>query len=214
QELSRMNVHKNARLTFVRRLEMVQDILRRHVGETQAARSHGVTLPTAKKWLGRYLAQGEAGLVDRSSRPRSSPRSIGERRALLIVELRRRRLTQACIAASVGVSPATVSRVLKRAGLSKLSDLLPSEPVVRYEHELPGDLVHIDTKKLGRIERMGHRVTGNRRHSVDGAGWEYLFVAVDDHARVGFSDLYADEGKLNAVQFLENMVAYFASLSV
>jgi hypothetical protein len=94
-----------------------------------------------------------------------------------------------------------VSRVLRRAGLSKLRDLEPSEPVVRYEHEHPGDLVHIDTKKLGRIARMGHRVTGDRRDTVEGAGWECLFVAVDDHSRVSFTDLYPDERKERAVAF-------------
>ncbi len=107
-----------------------------------------------------------------------------------------------------------MGRVLARAGLSRLRDLEPSEPVVRYEHEHPGDLVHIDTKKLGRIERPSHRATGNRRDSVNGAGWEFLFVAVDDHARIGFTDLYPNERKASAVQFLRNTVAYFGSLGV
>jgi transposase InsO family protein len=98
--------------------------------------------------------------------------------------------------------------------LSRLRDLEPSEPVVRYEHEHPGDLVHIDTKKLGRIERIGHRITGDRRDTVEGAGWEFLFVAIDDRARIGFTDLYPDERKASAVQFLRNTVAYFASLGV
>jgi hypothetical protein len=119
-------------------------------------------------------------LKDHSSRPKHSPRTIKPETALAIVELRRRRLTHAAIAMSLGVSPSTVGRVLRRAGLSRWRDLEPSEPVVRYEHEKPGDLVHIDTKKLGRIERMSHRVTGNRRDTVEGAGWEFLFVAVDD----------------------------------
>ena len=104
------------------------------------------------------------------------------------------------------MSKSTVSRVLARAGLSRLRDLEPSEPVLRYEHEHTGDLLHIDTKKLGRIERPSHRVTGNRRDSVDGAGWDFLFVAVDDHARIGFTDLYPDERKASAVQFLRNTV--------
>jgi transposase InsO family protein len=209
-----MNIHKNARLTVARRIEMVRMILDQGRTQAKAASEAGVTEPTARKWLGRYLADGEAGLADRSSRPQHSPRTIAPQKALAIVELRRRRLTQARIAASLGVSTSTVSRVLKRAGLSRLADVQPSEPVVRYEHEHPGDLVHIDTKKLGRIERMSHRITGNRRDSVDGAGWEFLFVGVDDHSRIGFTDLYADERKASAVQFLRNTVSYFRSLDV
>lgn len=160
-----------------------------------------MTPGTARKWLGRYLAEGETALADASSRPRRSPRAIEPGKALLIVELRQRRMIQARIAQSVGVSEATVSRVLGRAGLSKLSDLQPREPVQRYEHAQAGDLLHIDTKKLGRIERPSHRVTGNRRDSVEGAGWEFLFVAVDDHARVAFTAMHADERTPSAVQF-------------
>ena len=209
-----MNVHKNARLTFARRLELVTDILEAGLTLCAAAAAHSVSVPTARKWLGRYLAEGEAGLRDRSSRPRVSPRAIAPGKALAIVELRRRRLIQARIAASLGVSKSTVGRVLARAGLSRLRDLEPSEPVVRYEHKYPGDLIHIDTKKLGRIERLGHRITGNRRDTVDGAGWEFLFVVVDDHARISFTDLYPDERKASAVQFLRNAVAYYRSLGV
>lgn len=208
-----MNTHKNARLTFARRLELVQDIVERGFTPCAASAVHGVTGPSARKWLGRYLAEGETGLRDRSSRPKLSPRRINPEKALAIVELRRRRLTQARIAASLGVSKSTVGRILKRAGLSRLSDLEPSEPVVRYEHERPGDLIHIDTKKLGRIERMGKRIPGSPYRSV-GAGWEHLFVAIDDHSRVGFTDLYPDEGQANAVQFLQNSVAYLRSLGV
>jgi transposase InsO family protein len=209
-----MNVHKNARLTFARRLEMVLDIVAKGFTPCTAAAVHGVSEPSARKWLGRYLAEGELGLRDRSSCPRVSPKRISAAKALAIVELRRRRLTQARIASAIGVSKSTVGRVLKRAGLSRLRDLEPSEPAVRYEHERPGDLIHIDTKKLGRIERMSHRVTGNRRDTVEGAGWEFLFVAIDDHARIGFTDMYPDEGKASAVQFLQNTVAYFRCLGV
>ena len=131
-----------------------------------------------------------------------------------MVELRRRRLTQARIAASLGVSCSSVSRVLARAGLSKLADLEPAAPVQRYEHQAPGDLLHIDIKKLGRIERPSHRVTGNRRDSVEGAGWEFLFVAIDDHARIGFTAPYPDERMTSAAQFLRNAHAYFASMGV
>ena len=209
-----MNIHKNARLTVARRIELVSMILDQRLTKAEAARAAGVTEPTASKWVGRYLAEGESGLIDRSSRPKHSPRTISPEKALAIVELRRRRLTHARIASSLGVSEITVGRVLRRAGLSRLRDLEPCEPVVRYEHANAGDLVHIDTKKLGRIERMSHRITGNRRDTAGGAGWEYLFVAVDDHSRISFTDLYPDERKPSAIQFLENTVAYFRSLGV
>ena len=130
------------------------------------------------------------------------------------MELRHRRLTQARIATALGVSKSTVSRVLARAGLSRLADLEPAEPVVRYEHEAPGDMLHIDTKKLRRIVRPSHRVTGNQRDSVDGAGWETLFVTIDDHARIALTDVHPDEKMPQAVQFLRNAQAYYAALGV
>lgn len=209
-----MNTHKHARLTFARRIEMVQQMIDGGLSACEAAALHGVTPPTARKWLGRYLAGGKAALADASSRPARSPRTIDPAKSLLIVELRRRRMLQSRIAQSVGVSKATVSRVLARAHLSKLSDLEPVEPIVRYEHEAPGDLLHIDTKKLGRIVRPSHRVTGNRRDSVEGAGWETLFVAIDDHARLAFTAMHIDEKTPQAVQFLRDAVAYYARLGV
>lgn len=209
-----MNSHKHARLTYARRIQMVREMIDEGLSAPLAASRHGVTPPTARKWLGRYLAGGEAALADASSRPARSPRSIEPAKALLIVELRQRCMLQAKIATSVGVSASTVSRVLARAGLSKLSDLQPREPVQRYEHEAPGELLHIDTKKLGRIERPSHRVTGNRRDTVDGAGWETLFVAVDDHARIAFTAMHTDEKTARAVQFLHDAVAYYARLGV
>ena len=209
-----MNIHKNARLSLARRIELIQDITVRGLSACQAALLHGVSPPTARKWLGRYLAEGDCGLLDVSSRPAFSPRAIEPAKALAIVELRHKRLTHARIATALGVSKSTVGRVLARAGLSRLADLQPAEPVVRYEHDAPGDLLHIDTKRLGRIERPSHRVTGNRRDSVEGAGWEMLFVAVDDHARIAFTDMHPDEKWPQAVQFLHNAVAYFASLGV
>ena len=209
-----MNTHKHARLTYARRLEMVRQMTFEGRSFAQAAAEHGVTPPTARKWLGRFLAGGESALVDASSRPAHSPRSIDPGKALLIVELRHRLMLQGQIARSVGVSESTVSRVLARAGLSKLSDLRPVEPVQRYEHEAPGDLLHIDTKKLGRIVRPGHRVTGNRGDGVDGAGWETLFVAIDDHARIAFTAMHPDEKTPQAVQFLKDAVAYYAGLGV
>ncbi|ETH89495.1 transposase, IS481 family [Bordetella pertussis STO1-CHOC-0019] len=123
-----MNTHKHARLTFLRRLEMVQQLIAHQVCVPEAARAYGVTAPTVRKWLGRFLAQGQAGLADASSRPTVSPRAIAPAKALAIVELRRKRLTQARIAQALGVSASTVSRVLARAGLSHLADLEPAGP--------------------------------------------------------------------------------------
>ena len=209
-----MNTHKNARLTYARRIEMVHEIVKRGFAPCAAAAAHGVSAPTARKWLGRYLAAGEVGLADRSSRPARSPRAIAESTALAIMELRCRRLTQARIAQALGVSASTVSRVLARAGLSKLRDLQPAEPQIRYEHAAPGELLHIDTKKLGRIGRPGHRVTGDQSVRSRGVGWEFLFVAIDDHARIGYCDLHADERIASATLFLRNAVAYYRSLGV
>jgi transposase InsO family protein len=209
-----MNIHKNARLTLARRLEMVRDVIGRRMNRAAAASAYGVSVPTVRKWVARYLEHGESGLRDRSSRPVVSPRAIDPSRRSAIVELRCRRLTQGRISRSLGVSPSTVSRVLAAAKLSKLSNLEPSEPLVRYEHAQPGDLLHIDTKKLGRIERLGHRITGNPRDNTDGAGWEFLFVAVDDHARLAFTQVKANERRSCAIAFLKATVRYFARLGV
>lgn len=209
-----MNTHKNARLTYVRRLEMVQDITERDASPAEAAAHHGVSVVTARKWLGRYLADGQAGLLDKSSRPQKSPRAIEPQLALAIVELRRRLCLQAHIASCLGVSKATVSRVLRRAGLSRLSDLRPVEPVQRYEREQPGELLHIDIKKLGRFDKVGHRITGDRTHRARNIGWEHVFVAVDDHSRMAFTQVYPDESKHSAEAFLRSAVAYFERLDV
>lgn len=209
-----MNTHKNARLTFIRRMELVEDVVQRRHPISQVATDYAVTTATVRKWLGRFLVEGKAGLADRSSRPAVSPRAISTTKALTIIELRRKRMTQYRIADYLQVSRATVSRVLRRAGLSRLSDLEPAEPVVRYERAQTGELIHLDTKKLGRIDRIGHRVTGDRHGRSGKAGWETLFVAIDDHARIAFTDLYPDESQENACQFLQNTVAYYRSLGV
>ncbi len=130
--------------------------------------------------------------------------------------MRQRRMLQAQIAGSGGVSEATASRVLARAGMSKLSDLEPREPVQRYDHAAPGELLlHIDTNKLGRFERSGHRVTGDRRGcSHGGVAWDMLFVAIDDHARIAFTQMHPGEKKLQAVAFLRAAVAYYAGLGM
>ena len=209
-----MNTHKNARLTYLRRLEMVQDLTERGMSASDAGAKHGVSAVTARKWQARYLSGGAAGLLDKSSRPAKSPRTIEPHVALAIVELRRKLCLQAHIASYMGVSKATVSRVLRRAGLSRLSDLRPQEPVQRYERENPGELLHIDIRKLGRFEQVGHRITGDRTQRGRNVGWDYVFVAVDDHSRLAFTQVYPDETKISAEAFLKAAVGYYASLRV
>ena len=209
-----MNTHKNARLTYLRRLEMVQDITERGMSASEAAAKQGVSAVTARKWLGRYLADGAAGLLDKSSRPEKSPRAIEPQVALAIVELRRKLYLQARIASYMGVSRATVSRVLRRAGLSRLSDLRPQEPVQRYERDNPGELLHIDIKRLGRFDKVGYRITGDRSQRARHVGWDHVFVAVDDHSRIAFTQVYPEETKHSAEAFLRAAVGYFARLGV
>jgi transposase InsO family protein len=174
-----------------------------------------VTAKVVKRWVERYKAEGHSGMADRSSRPRCSPKATGQAVADQIVALRRQRFTGKHIASVVAVSPATVSRVLARTGLSRLKDLEPAEPVRRYERDAPGDMIHIDIKKLGRFDRVGHRITGDRRQGeTRGAGWEYVHVCIDDASRVAFSQILPDERKESAVAFLEAALAYYAGLGV
>lgn len=210
-----MNVHKNARTTMYSRAELV-----RRVREGQAPRAVatalGVDVKTVKKWVARFAAEGSAGLADRSSRPhRLNNPTTGEVCAR-ILELRRQRWTGKQIAKETKVSTATVSRILARAGLSRMRDLAPAEPVVRYEYETPGGLLHLDIKKLGRFERTGHRITGKRTGvaSSRGSGWEFVHVCIDDASRVAFSQILSDEKKESAVAFLKAAVAFYASLGV
>jgi transposase InsO family protein len=214
-----MNVHKNARQTARGREWMIAQVAS---GQTPKAVSEavGVCPRTVRKWVKRHATEGIAGLQDRSSRPhrlyRPTPQAIVER----IEALRRERLTGKAIAAETGVSPATVSRVLKRLGLNKLSALEPAEPVRRYERENPGDLIHVDIKKLGRIDGIGHRITGDRRGQSsrrgrgEGLGWEFVHVCIDDASRIAFSQVMKDEKKASAIAFLKAAVAYYASLGV
>ena len=207
-----MNVHKNARLTPNGRIHLIELIDR--AGLKAAAAATGLSSRTAAKWRDRETCEGVAGLVDHSSRPWRLRAPITEAKRERIVRLRQRRCTMRTIAVRVGVSMATVSRVLANAGCSRLPALDPAPPVRRYEHAAPGDLLHLDTKKLGRIVRPGHRVTGDPRDSVDGAGWEATHVAIDDHSRVAFAQVLHDEGKHSAVAFLRTVVACYAALGV
>lgn len=208
-------MHKNARLTPRGREWIVRQAASGQTPQAVAG-AVGVCPRTVRKWVERYHAEGVAGLQDRSSRPRRfrrpTPQAIVER----IEVLRRQRLTGRAIAVEVGVSPATVSRVLKRLGLNKLKMLEPAEPVRRYEREHPGELIHIDIKKLGKFNRIGHRITGDRSgpNKSRGAGWEFVHVCIDDASRVAFSRVMTNEGKECAVAFLKAAIAYYASLGV
>ena len=207
-----MNSHKNARTTFQGRKLLIERI--NSIGLIPTALAAGISVRTARKWQQRYAAFGEAGLVDRSSRPHKTRTTVDADLRCRIERLRRGRMPMRRIAQVVGRSVATVSRVLAALDLSSLKALEPKAPVVRYERSAPGEMLHLDTKKLGRIERPSHRVTGNRRDSVDGAGWEVAHVAIDDHSRAGFVQMHADEQKTSAIAFLKAAVAHYAALGV
>lgn len=211
-----MNIHKNARLTLVRREEMALAFVGKHLSRARAARAYGVSLKTVDKWVRRFQQEGGAGMVDRSSRPYTVYRPTPATTVEQITTLRRQRLCGKHIAVVAGVSAATVSRVLKRAELSRLKDLEPAEPVIRYEYDEPGGLIHIDIKKLGRFERVGHRITGDRTSQSNsrGVGWEYVHVCIDDASRVAFTDIYPIEKAVSAVPFLKAAVAYYKSLGI
>jgi transposase InsO family protein len=211
-----MDIHKNARLTPLSRAELVRRVLVEGQASKVVAAAFGVTIKTVRKWVERFQAEGPAGLVDRSSRPRRlrqpTPGAVVER----IAALRRQHWTGDQIARQVGVSPATVSRTLRRLGLSRLKALQPAVPVRRYERATPGELIHIDIKKLGRFERVGHRITGNRvgQSNSRGVGWEFVHVGLDDASRIAFAKVLPDERKESAVAFLQAALAYYASLGV
>jgi transposase InsO family protein len=211
-----MDVHKNARLTAHSRADLVDRIVVGKQPVRRVASAFGISIKTALKWLGRFKAEGRPGLMDRSSRPHRLNRPTPTRIIEAIVALRRRRFTGKHIALELKVSPATVSRVLRRAGLSRMRDLAPAEPVRRYQYDQPGGLIHIDIKKLGRFERVGHRITGDRtgQSNSRGVGWEFVHVAIDDASRVGFSQILPDEKAVSAVLFLKAAIAYYNSLGV
>jgi transposase InsO family protein len=180
-----------------------------------------VSVRTISKWLRRYRLEGEQGLLDRCSAPRSLPLRTSEERVAVIAALRRLRMTGAEIAEALAMPLSTVSGVLTRIGLGKLWRLEPLEPPNRYEKKRPGELVHVDVKKLGRISGgAGHRVTGNRRrqgsssHSARATGWEYVHVAIDDATRLVYVEVLADEQAATAVGFLRRAIAHFAAFGI
>lgn len=209
-----MNVHQNARLTPLGRERLV-GLIRSGVSFAAAGRTCGCSPKTAAKWWWRFKAEGPDGLHDRCSRPHSVRNPTSAAVSAQIIALRRQRLTGAHIAAKTGVSPATVSRVLRRAGLSRMRDLEPAEPVRRYEREAPGDLVHLDIKRLGKFNKTGKRITGDPKQGKSaGAGWEFVHVCIDDHSRLSFTQIHADERGPSAVKHLKAAVAWYASMGI
>ena len=210
-----MNIHKNARLT-PRGREILISRLRRGEHPEDVASAMGVSASTAYKWRRRYRSEGRAGLQDRSSRPNASPNKTADDIEAKVITLRRERRIYHRIAAETGVSKSTVGRILTRHGLNRWRDLEPAEPVRRYERESPGEMIHLDIKKLGKFNRVGHRITGDRNGQSNsrGVGWEYVHVCIDDHSRIARADIMPDEKKESAIAALKAAVAWYASLGI
>jgi transposase InsO family protein len=209
-----MDYHHHARLTIHRREELALAVLQGRRGLNEAAAEFKLSRQSAAKWVARFRQHGRAGLRDRSSRPHRSPRQTAPHLAVRVEVLRRQRWTGVRIAQATGLSRSTVSRILTRLRLNKAHMLEPAIPIVRYEHAAPGDLLHLDIKKLARIHKPGHRLTGNPRDETRHAGWEFLYVAIDDHSRIAFTALLPDEKAVSASAFLRQALAYFARLGI
>ena len=210
-----MNIHENARLT-PRGREILISRLERGEHPLDVTTAMGASVSTVYKWWRRYRAEGLGGLLDRSSRPNASPNRTLDDVETKVIGLRKERRIYHRIAAEVGVSRATVGRILTRHGLNRWRDLEPAQPVRRYERDHPGEMIHIDIKKLGRFNRIGHRITKDRtgQSSSRGIGWEFVHVGFDDHSRLGFADIMPDEKKHSAVAFLEAAVAWYRRFNI
>ncbi|WP_273455193.1 IS481 family transposase [Nevskia ramosa] len=207
-----MNSHENARLTAIGRLRLVRRMAQ--IGAEQAAAEAGISLRSARKWQKRFEIEGETGLRDRSSRPRKVRRTLTdeeERRALV---WREQRWTIRRIAFELARPYATVRRFLAAQRLNRLPPLQQPPPVIRYERERPGEMLHLDTKKLGRIEKVGHRITGDPRDHTRGVGWEVLHLAIDDHSRLAYTEVLPDERQDTAAAFLMRALVWFGELGV
>jgi transposase InsO family protein len=209
-----MDYHHHARLTIYSREQLAKKVLTGELSLNSAAAEFKLSRQTAAKWVRRFREGGSAALRDLSSRPHRSPRTTSTELASRVECLRRERWTGVRIAQATGLSRATVSRILTRLKLNTRQRLEPQVPIVRYEHPTPGDLLHIDIKKLARIAKPGHRITGNPQDETRGAGWEFLYVAVDDHSRIAFTAMLPDETAASSCNFLCQAVAYFARLGI
>jgi transposase InsO family protein len=203
-----MNLHANARTTPVTRLLLCQRVLNEGWRVADAAEGLGISRATAYKWLWRFEEEGEDGLSDRSSAPHRVWNRTPARRVKRIERLRRKKLIASAIAEEVEMAISTIGGILRRLGLGRLSALEPKEPVVRYEWPHPGDMIHLDVKKLGRFHQPGKRVLASRTTKNPGAGWEFVHVCVDDHTRLAYAEILPDERKETATGFLERAVAW------
>ncbi len=209
-----MDYHQHARLTVFSRELLARKVLQDGVTLKLAAASFNVSAKTAAKWVRRYREGGADALADRSSRPARLYRPTPPEETARVEALRRERWTGQRIAQHTGLSRATVSRVLRRLKLSRMRDLDPRPVYPRYEHAAAGDLLHLDIKRLVRIARPSHRVTGDRRDRVPGIGAEFVHVAIDDHSRIAFSAIYPDETRASVLHFLDAALAYYARLGI
>lgn len=206
-----MKLHNRARTIPVQRERLTKKLLAGEWTPQEGAKRLGTSTHTVRKWVER-AKRGEP-MSDRSSRRATSPLLISSEMKAFIFSMRRFRLTAQQISDIVHVPRSSVSRLLKAEGLGKLKDVKESEPIVRYEAANPGDLVHIDIKKLGRIDGVGHRITGDRSKSKP-SGWEWVFVAIDDNARVAYAEMFRAETAASAVRFLHNVVEFFRRLGI
>uniref|UniRef100_UPI0025EA43FA IS481 family transposase n=1 Tax=Oceanithermus sp. TaxID=2268145 RepID=UPI0025EA43FA len=209
-----MNRHENVRRTLEVGRVLVPCAAHEGLPVREAAKVQGVSARTAYKWLRRYREEGEAGLYDRSSRPRRSPRRIPDQLRAQVTHLRQQRWPYHAIAEWLGISKSTVGRTLKAQGLNRLSALEPKPPPRRFEAGAPGVLLHLDTKKLARFKRPGHRVTQNRKDRNRSPGWSYVFTAVDDHSRLAYVEVKANERKESAVAFLLSALRHYRRLGI
>jgi len=215
-----MDIHKNARTTPHSRAEIARRVIVEGQGPGSVAAAFGVCVKTVTKWVARFRTGGPAALEDRSSRPHRLYRPTPQQTRDAIAAMRRERRPGCEIARQTGASAATVSRILRAMKLSRARDLDPPPPPRRYEHEHPGDMIHLDIKKLGRFERIGHRITGDRSGHTHpskkgaGCGWEFVHVCIDDASRVCFTQIHPNEKAPGAVAHLKASVAYYQSLGV
>jgi transposase InsO family protein len=209
-----MKLHRNARTCPHSRLLIVKRVREEGWTLAQAAEAAGVSVRTVSKWLSCFESEGEEGLLDRSSAPQTVANRTPDDRVEAIACLRRLRLSGAEIAELLAMPYSTVSAILARIGLGRLSTLEPREPANRYEKARPGELIHVDVKKLGKIGRPGHRVNGDRRTRSRGVGWEFVHVCIDDATRLAYAEVLEDEKGATAVGFLRRALAFFASYGI